>query len=303
MSERTLKQLVGALVVVVVLWGVTALLSGGSGGAREAAGGLASFFEEMRPETVTSVNFSGPAGEIALTRDGDRWLVNGMRTDSGTVSRFWAAVASFSIGDLAAANPANHDRMGVSKDSAWTFTVEMGSGSRTLLIGGQGPRFATSYVRLPDADEVYVLEGDLRVHVRRQLNEWRDKHMVRVDTSAVSRVEVLRDGDRYALVRGDSIWTVEGGGEADAASVRNLLSELADLQASGFLADGDSLAVLPEGGSIQAFDSGGAVLAEIRLGSGEGDRWARTAGDDVLYKLPSWRIDRVAPEPEKLEGA
>ena len=119
-------------------------------------------------------------------------------------------------------------------------------------VGKTGPRFGTAYGRLPDEDEVYLIEGDLRVHVARRLDDWRNKEVVAIDTSRAVRLEVERDGEEYALVRGDSVWTFEDGGEADALQVRNILSEFSSMIASGFVPETDSLYALPQGGVIAA---------------------------------------------------
>ncbi len=301
MSERTLKRLVGALVVLVAVWGVTALLSSDRSRSRGAAGAAAEFFDGVDREHVTAVRISSVSGDVELTRDGDRWLVNGLATDSGTVARFWDMMESAKITDLIATNPANHERMEITDSAAWRLEVELDGGeTRTLLVGGQGPRFATSYVRLPGEDAVYLLQGDIRVHMRRRLDDWRNKRLAAVDTAQVARIEVERDGEAYVVVRADSAWTFEGGDTVDASAVEALLMDMRDLRASAILAETDSLAQTPPGGSLRLLDAEGAVLAEITIGQGERDRWARSAGDETVYRLPSFRIDRIFPTRERM---
>lgn len=301
MSERALKQLVGALVIVVGVWLLASFLSRGSGAIR-ASGDIVDFFAGIDPDSLQVVRLGGGAGSVELRRVGSAWQADGFRADSATVARLMDSLRRMEVGDLVATNPANHQRMGVSADSALTFEVEVGGQKRTLLVGNQGPRFGTSYGRLPGEDDVYLLEGDLRVQVRRPLNDWRNKNIARVDTSRVARVEVERDGDAYTVVRGDSVWTLEGGGEADATQVRNILTELSTVLAAGFLTEADSVYALPRGGSNVAYAADGQVLADITLGSGEGERWARAAGDSVVYRLSTFRVGRLAPTLEAIRG-
>jgi len=302
MSERTLKQLVGALVVVVGLWAIAALFSSG-GGSIGAAGDIAGFFEGVDASTVSAVRLSGTGGPVELRREEATWTVNGFESDSSTVAGFLNVLSNLEVGDLVASNPANHDRMRISSDSAGSLEFEIDGDVRTMLIGKSGPRYATVYGRLPGADEVYLLEGDLRRQVIRRLEDWRNKRMVAIDTSAVQRLEIERDGPAFVLVRGDSAWTFEGGGDTDPVVVRGLLGELKGLLASGFLEEADSLAALAEGGSTIAYSQDGELLVEITIGSGERDRWARVLGSDVLYRLPAFRVDRVVPTREKVEPA
>lgn len=294
MSERTLKQLVGALVVAVVLWGAATLLAGG-GGAIGGSGGISDFFSAFDAEAVDEVRVAGPQGSVVLMRSADGWRANGYDADQDAVERMLRALEGAEVGDLAATNPANHARMGLAADSAVQLSVTTGDESRTILVGDGGPRFGTAYGRLPDEDEVYLVDGDLRLHVRKPIDDWRDKEIVAVDTTAVARVEVERDGDAYILVRGDSVWTFEDGSEANATEVRSIMAELSAVIAAGFLSEGDSLLALPRGGANRALDGDGNVLADVTLGSGEGERWARAAGDSVVYRLSTFRVGRLAP--------
>lgn len=302
MSERTLKRLVGALVVLIVVWGIATLLSG-RGGAPGASAELASFFDGVSEESLTAVRMGTPDEAIELRREGDGWTVNGHATDSGSVARFWNDLAAAEIGGLVASNPANHARMGVSADSAARFELDLGDDTRVLFVGDQGSRYGTSYVRLPEADDVYVLDSNLRPHVVRSLANWRNKRMAAIDTSAVHRLEVRRDEDRYALVRGDTAWTFEDGGATSGGGVRNILMELRDVRAAGFLEEADSLAMLEEGASVVALGAEGDTLVSVTLGVGEGDRWARVEGNPVLYSVSSFRADRMAPTQERVTGS
>ena len=45
MSARTLKQLVGALLVVAISWGLASLFSRGGGDSMAATGEIATFFD------------------------------------------------------------------------------------------------------------------------------------------------------------------------------------------------------------------------------------------------------------------
>lgn len=300
MTERTLKRLVGALAVVLAVWAVAELMPGGSG-AISAPGELARFFDGVEAESLEAVRFTRGDSTLELNRSDSAWTIRGFPADSASVERFMDAVAELRVGDLVATNPENHSRMGVVEDSAVAVDFVVDGRARTILVGDAGRRFGTAYVRLPGADEVFLLEGDLRTHARRGLDQWRNRVMVAVDTAAVARVEVERDGDAYALVRGDSVWTFTDGGEARETAVRGVLSELARLVASGFVAEGDSLASLPAAAVTRAYTDAGDLVAEVTVGEGSGERWARTASDEYLYRVSSFRANRVAPPLEDVE--
>ena len=200
-----------------------------------------------------------------------------------------------------ASNPNNHGRMGVADDGGAVLEIDIDGETRTVVVGDQGPRFGSTYVRLPGQNEVYVADGDLRSHLQRELADWQNRVVVRIDTSAVVRVEIERDGEQYALVRADSSWTFEGGAETNNNTARSVVSELANLIAAGVLAEADSLAQAERGGSTVALDADGNVLAEVTIGGGTSERWVKASGDDVIYRLASFRIDRITPTRERME--
>lgn len=300
MSERTLKQLVGALALAVGVWLIVSLFSGGEGSI-EASGEIAALLEGVDGESIEAVTIRRADDTISLVRADGRWTVNGFPADSASVARLTTAMDEAEIGDLVATNPENHARMGVAADSTTAVELTVGGATRTVFVGDAGRAFGSAYARVPDQDEVYLLEGDLRAQAVRDLDAWRNRIMVAVDTAAVERLEVARQGEAYALVRGDSAWTFEEGGDVAPVALNGLLSELARLVATGFLAEGDSIATLEQATATRAYDAEGTLLAEITVGSGSGDRWARTASDDYLYRVSSFRAGRIAPTREDAE--
>jgi len=302
MSQKTLTRLLAALGIVVVLWAGATLLSR-RGGSSAPTGEIAAFFEGVDSSTVTGVTIANNGDTTELEPQGDTWEVNGFQADSGTVARFFQAIRDTKVGSLAASNPANHARMGVSADSAGSLALEVGGSERTLLLGKAGPRASTVYARLPDEDDVYLLDSSLRSSLTRGLDDWRNRRMLAIDTSKVSRIEVQRGDDDFTLVRGDSAWTFEDGAATDSVKVQGILGQLGGgLVASRFVPDDDPLAALPPGGSTTAYSATGDVLAKVTIGGGDGDRWAMAQGDSVRYRLASFRIDLITPTEESVES-
>lgn len=304
MSEKGLRVLLGTLAGLLAIWLAVSVIPGGGGGPEGASGALTAFFDGVSAEGVSAVRFSqaGDAEPVELRRTEGAWKVNGFRTDSGTVARFWDAVGEAGVGDLVSTNPANQVRMGVSGDSVMTLELETASGTRTLLVGKGGPGFGTAYVRLPDEDATHLLQGNLRPHLTRSLDDWRNKRVATVDTTGVHRIEVDGEGGAFVVERSDTLWVLEGGADADLPTVRGILGEMARLDATGFYGrvDADTLPAL--GGTVTGVGQSGDTLFFAEMGSGGGDRWLRVPGDSVLYRVASWRAGRLMPELEKVQG-
>ncbi len=298
MSEKTLRACLYFLGAVTALYVVATLVGGGSGSSADDSA-LATAFAGMDGETLTRADLAGPRDTIRLERTGDDWTVNGFRADSGAVARFLRALDEIEVGAVAAANPANHARLGVTTDSAWAVTTD---GGTTVLVGKAGNRFRTAYARLPDSDRVSLIEGDLRGAAARPLFDWRDKMILRADTAAISSIRVTRDGETVTYERQDSSWTMGGGdagaddAEADATTVRNMLQELAGLRASGFAPQD---AEMPEESdrTVLALDGDGNEVAFLSLAEQEGNFQVSSSGSPYVFEVPTFRADRIAPAP------
>ena len=234
MSTRTLTRLLGAAGALLGLWLAIALLGSGGGADSQPTGEWTDFFDRLNRVTVSEVRLDGENGQRVITREGSSWTIDGLRADSGTVSRFWDSVEDASIRGLVSRNPENHDRMGLADGSAQSMTFELDGESRTVLVGDAGTSAGTSFVRRPGSDEAYVLSSNFNAHITRALNDWRDRRVVIIDTARVARIELTAEDGAHTISRGDSAWTVADGAEADPGAVRAILEELAILRANGF---------------------------------------------------------------------
>jgi len=302
LSDRTLKRLVAALGAVAAIWLVVFLVSNRSGDeAPEITGPIATFFEGVDSSNIAAARFIRGRDTVELRSVGGAWLVEGFRSDSGAVSRFFQTLGDTEVEGVAATNPSNHARMGLDADTAAAMEIEQNGANRRMLIGLEGPRTGTFYARMPDEDVVYLMDSGLRSYVFRGLDDWRNRRLLAIDTAQVRRLTVERDGESATVVRTDSMWTFADGDPANARTVQAILNELGGgLVASRFVAETDSIGRLPAGGTTVAFGETGEQLASVTVGSGSGDRWAMAGGDSVRYRLPPFRVDLIVPRVETL---
>jgi len=316
MSEKTLRIVVGVAVLLVAAYALTAMVGGSTSADRGDTGRALVRALAGAREGLATVRIVGPqpgdSVELARGADGS-WTVNGKPADSAAVARLEEALEGARVGHLAATNPENHARLGVAADNTWRLELHRaGRGEPVrLFVGNNGPSYPSAYARLPDSDDVYVLLGNLVSAVRRPAAEWRDRVVLRVDTAAVRRVVVTRDGDTYELQRDSALWVV-GNAPADSVVVGDLLAELARLEAQGFEGDtvalGDSVTR-----SVLVLGEAGDTLALVRIAPTEQSwTWRATAagkaatrglGEEDVFELSSWRADRIAPEKGRVAGS
>ena len=293
MSNKTLRASLYFLGAVTALYVLVTLAKGGGGEVPDS--GLAAALAEIDGNSLTRVEFTSPRGDILLEKEGDSWTVNGFATDTAVIHRFLRAVDSARVGAVAAANPDNHESMGMTADSARKMVT---SGGVTILFGKHAPISRTGYARLPGSDTVHLVHGDLRFTVGRNEFQWRNKVMLEADTSALATIRVTRDGATTVYQRQDSTWTVNGE-EADAGTVRNtirnMLQELAQMRSTGFEPDYE----MPDepDRSVQAFDADGNEVVHLRIMQEPGNWVVTSLSTPYIFEVPKFRGDRIAPEP------
>ena len=250
---------------------------------------------------MSAVRIAGPGQTVTLQRGGDAWTVNGNRADTATVTRLWRALAGAEVGRVVATNPDNHERMGLSADSAWTVEFTLADGSTaSLVVGKVGPNFPSGFVRLPEQDEVVVVSGDFRPTVVLSVTDWRDKTILRVDTAAVVSI-VLESGEGvHVAERADSSWSVDGD-PANVNTIRSLLGALSSLDAQGFVEDG----IAAEEDPIRVIALGAAAdtLAIVLVTEAPDSHHARTPAEATVFEITRSIGNRLTPDIAALRAA
>lgn len=303
MSKNALKRLVVVVAGLVVLYGVVRLVGGRAPQLSAGALELAAELDGIDERTLESATFSGPGQEIEVARADGEWTVNGYQPDSAAVARMFTALSEIEVGSLAATNPDNHERLGVIGRETWMLEFRLRGGeSRIVALGRVGTAFQTAYVRLPGSDEVYIVRGDLRGSFTRTLPDWRDKVVARVDTESIRSMEVEREGEVVVVERGDEGWTaVESGSVPDSATIANLLDELDEVRALGFTEEGSEFPAEDVRRLVATGESGDTLLS-LEMAPVDAEYWVRVAGNDIVYRLASFRATRIVPELDRLLG-
>lgn len=306
MSEKVLKRLVAVLAAAVVLY----ILVGFLGRGRGESGGdpaIEAFLRGLGSDSLASITLTSPAGETyRLVRAGGVWTVNDLAADSTAIARLRKSALDAKVSVLISSSEANHARLGVSADSAWTVEVQAAGGAASrLLVGRNGSRMSSVYVRLPDEAGTWELTGDLRGAVVRTMTDWRDRTIARVDTAKIASLDVTRDGGHYTIGRQDSAWSIAQPGAAshlaEANAVSGMLAELARLDATGFATDTTATDSTQRRSLVVRSSAGDTLLAIEAAGTSAG--WHVVAkGNSTIFDVPSYIMDRLIPKREDATG-
>lgn len=307
MSDRLLKILAGVLVVLAVAWAAARFTSGSGGGAEGAPFSLA--LDE--DAAIDSVVIATPDETVLLVADGD-WTVNGYEAIADAGESLKKALAEAQVGQLVSRNPENHGRLGVEEGEGRRLTV-YGGGQALLsvILGDRARGYRQAYVRRPDSDEVYTIQGSLISLASRPVTDWREKAILTFTRGDINGIEYTYGDTVLSLSRDTaSNWHIGADGPAvDEAKLSGTLSQLAGLRAIGFAADSvvDTLTWEPAA-RARVIGPGGAVLGDLTfLERAEGvGYYVRRGNSPVVYTVSKYTGDQILkregdllPEPEQ----
>jgi hypothetical protein len=188
--------------------------------------------------------------------------------------------------------------------------VRFGAGGEefALRTGDKTPVGGNAYASVGGSDAVYIVESYRINALQKELDDLRDKRILRFDTAAIDRLTASWPGGRVAVALGDDGWQLEQPiqGRADDETIDSLLSDLSFLRADGFVdeplpdveAGLDRLAYQVE--LLGEAGGEGEEPLRLRLAIGESldgeSRLVRAAGAS-LYRIPA---ERIADFPREL---
>lgn len=210
---------------------------------------------DLRDKTM--LDFEGPDidglvlatadSTIRLAKSDGRWRMAepwDARADFGVVEGLVGRIGSAEIRSIEreATNEADAESDPFGLDAARvTVTVDLGSASATLLVGGEAPD-GTVYAR--DASRgglVFTIEAGLVTDLDRPADAYRDKNLFAFRPFSATRLVVDRDGDTATFEKantdeGGTAWRrVPSATDVDQSAMDDLLAQLSALRAGSFV--------------------------------------------------------------------
>jgi hypothetical protein len=297
MSAAQLKAIALGVLVLLVLWGASELLRHGSD---PTAGTLG--LPKLTPGDVDTITITHGADTIVLAKASpSAWTVNRFPASSANVAELFHALRDSVKPELAAESPTSFARMGV--DSSGGRLVRVTGGGRTLarlLVGGSGPGYDASYVRVPGDARVFLWRNDLPSLVGRPADDWREHRIGGVTPDSVAAVEVRLAVARYTLRKHDRSWSFSTGAAADTAAVARFLERFRNVSAAGFATarQADSVRWARARRGVSLWAAGDRLLLKLEFDSTAAGYWTRTPGGATVYRLDSWQAEQLTPNAD-----
>lgn len=278
------------LIIFLVLVGITGVYSWMDDS--RASEGLRTDLVTASTEQVNRIviDNQGRGYPITLQKDDEQWMVHSRdseqsyRANQQAIDAALDEITSLNIKALVTRDAQNHARYQV--DSTGTgVTLYDGDRRLTQLILGKPQIISRSqfntYMRRADEDAVYAVEGFLSASFNKDIPNWRDKQVWKVNQQDIQRVDFLYPADSsYSIQRAGADQWISGNDTLATRTVDNLMSRLANVRASGFINEATPEDFGQEQYAIQIQLSNGVQQTlRIRPDAEDDTRYRAVAGD------------------------
>jgi hypothetical protein len=284
--KQTTWILVGALVVLAVMT-FFVLRQPGETSASESSGVMLVSYDSA---SVDKIEVRAPGTSVALEKQGNGWMVTAplrYRADQSVVTAAVGKGKNIEVKNVVSSNPEKQHLFQV--DSAGTL-IQMYAGGTPVAafrVGKPGPSYMETYVRKEGSNDVFLAEGMFTYVFSHPAKDWRDKSIYKSEPELIRSVNYKYGDTTFTLAMKDSLWRLNGD-SVSQATVRSLLSSLANLQADDFV--DSALSVAPKQVALVDVDG-----TQIRFCQGKttGNYLVQTSQSPQWFEIQGWRANQV----------
>ena len=264
---------------------------------------------------IKRIEVTGVKTPYTLEKDGSAWKVNGSLADTPQAERIVNSMKGLRATAVAAEKPASLKELGLDKPKA-TVKMTVGAGTdaytRTVHVGQakSGAVTQKTYARRDDAPTVYEVDKSIVTDLDKDLFEFQNKELVKIDREAIRKVVFESPGGgKVEITRvknpapdggfADEVFAVVAPqqGPAKKWKISSALYAIAALRASAFAGPVPAQKDLAKYGldkprTATVLGEGDKVLARIRIGAEkDGKRYALADGFDKLVRVEKSVVD------------
>ncbi len=256
----------------------------------------------VEPKDVSALDVYAPDDTLTFRRDeSGRWrmvIPVADRADSAAVARTLADLSAIAVSSVVTSNPDRYGKYGVDSSGTRIVITEKNS-EKSLVLGNAAARGSGSFVRLEDDPRVFVAAPLLTMTV--DSDRWRDRTIVSLPASLVSRVVVTGTENDFDATRGQSGWNITSEGaesSADSASVARWIARFSPLRGDSFVDDVEVVVAETVGALSFHLDTGTSLTLDIRRDDGR--LLIARPNDGVFLSVSSGRQQSLLPDRESL---
>lgn len=162
---------------------------------------------------------ASPGEEIRFFKSGDAWRVTNGKEESSvesqTIQSLFGSFASLKTKSLAATSNTQWETFLVGDTSANRIRFVTHSGTVDMMVGkfafNNEMRSASTYVRMHDEKEVYLVDGFLSFSINQPFDSWKNRSLIRKGDQQWTKITFSYPGDSsFAILRDSTTWLLRG---------------------------------------------------------------------------------------------
>jgi len=203
--------------------------------------------------------------EITFTKTGSDWDLKSAgksyKSDNNTIKNILTKLSILRPERVAATEKSKWKEYEVTDSTSTKVTLYSGDNVESEIYVGkfsytqppkvegmpqqQGQGKMSTYVRLAGEDEVYVVDGFLKMDIQPKVDAYRDKTLVTANTEDLTKLSFnYPNNDNFTLNLVDNKWMVNGM-EADSSETIKYLHKLRRVSSTNFMDDAKPLSQTP----------------------------------------------------------
>ena len=238
------KLLIGILLGLLAIWGLSKFLSGGEGTFDPEIIAV----DSAKVDKVVLQAKADEFKEAVLQKTADGWTIaRDGKTYAATaesVQQFLSSLTSVSTSQIVAKSSDKWPQYELGDGQASHVTVFAdGKKAADFYVGkfsvNQQAQQITSYLRLADQPDVYAVEGMAGMMLGQGSNAYRNKQVMQLTDPAINEVKLEGDVNYHLKKSPGGIWLLDGDAAADSTQVQNYLINLRNMSGDTFVDDFD----------------------------------------------------------------
>lgn len=270
-------------------------------------------FPDFDKEQVAKIEIIAPDGTTTLAKQNGEWVVASMDNypaDSEGVAQLLTKVGELKNTQRVSNNPDKQSEFEV--DSTGVEAKLMDANDKLLahlFVGKITPGFLSSYVRVADANDVYVAQGSLQPVFNKGTRTWKDRTIFDFNKGIATQLNISSSEETIELrLDENGIWQMlkPVAVTANTTEVDNLLTTLSGLNTDDFAAANDDLAAygldVPQSTISAALNDG--TTATLHIGKEEeGKLYVKRDDTETVFRLFKSNVDRLIKKSDTLKAA
>lgn len=286
MKTRSLKHLVVIFVLVVVLFLGRGLF--------DQVNAPQEPFMVLDETTITKVQLNGQT----ISRTEGDWMLDdpiAFDADDNRTQALIDALIHLESKGLIAESEEVHDRYDVGEALGREVALfdQEGNELQRVIIGKLAPGGRQSYVRRAGADEVYLVDGDLKSVVPADAGELRNLVITDLPAEEVVQLAISNETGKLSIIKDMTEgWLVDPDTKAQEEVVMKAVGTLSQLTAMDIMGIAEEIP-REENHDAKIYISTGDKAYTLYFLKQEDEVFVAEEGSDVVYKVPSHPWDVV----------